>query len=295
MFKEEEVVSNNLGDINNRYSGVAANGSTWEIYNGDSLAVLKTLPNEFCDCVVTSPPYFWLRDYQSEGQLGLEDTVEEFIEKLNSVMNEIYRVLKPSGTVFINIGDTYYSGKGESQGVDKKSKKRRFGLRAVDKSGGMGIGLKPKTLIGIPWRLALKMIHSNWILRSNIIWYRKHSLPEAVKDRPKRSYEFIFMFVKKKNYYFDRTDLLEHEQEDMWTITARPKAAKGIQTAPYPDELVERCLNVGCPEGGIVLDPFSGSGTTVRVANNLRRNGIGIDLSNEFCLHAVKELQKNSL
>jgi DNA modification methylase len=206
-------------------------------------------------------------------------------------MDEVYRVLKSDGVLFLNLGDTYYSGKGKSQGVDKKSSKRRFGLRAVDKSGGLDIGIRPKSLIGIPWRVALEMTQRRWVLRSPIIWYRKYSLPEAVKDRPKRSYEHIFMFVKSRKYFFDRSVLDAEEQEDMWTIVARPKAThRG--TAPYPDELVQRCLDVGCPPHGSVLDPFAGGGTTLRVALQSGRSATGIDLNPEFCRFMIDELKK---
>lgn len=272
--------------------GTAQNGANWQIINDEALEALKTIPAKSVDCVITSPPYFWLRDYGINEQLGLEASIEEFIDKLSQIMTEVYRVLKPTGILFLNIGDTYYSGKGESQGIDIKNSKRRFGLRAVDKGGGMGIGLRGKTLIGIPWRLVLTMISSKWILRSSIIWYRKYALPESVKDRPRRSYEFVFMFTKARNYYFDRTELLNSEQEDMWTITARPKAGSAIDTAPFPDELVERCIKIGCPQGGTVLDPFVGSGTTVRVAIQMGRHGIGIDLNPRFCTYAIESLLK---
>jgi len=190
-----------------------------------------------------------------------------------------------------NLGDTYYSGKGQSLGKDKKSSKRRFGLRSVDKSGGLDIGVKPKSLIGIPWRIALEMIHRGWVLRSPIIWYRKNSLPESVRDRPKRSYENVFMFTKNRKYYFNREILEVEEQEDMWTIAARPKGSH-LGTAPFPDELVQRCLNIGCPPSGSVLDPFAGGGTTLRVAVESGRPAIGIELHPEFCAYICSEMEK---
>jgi DNA modification methylase len=207
-------------------------------------------------------------------------------------MDEVFRVLRKDGVLFLNLGDTYYSGKGQSHGVDRKSSKRRFGLRAVDKSGGLGIGLKPKTLIGVPWRIATEMIGRGWTLRSPIIWYRKHSLPESVKDRPRRSYEHIFMFVKNRKYYFDRQVLVDAEQEDMWTIVARPKSSNGLGTAPFPDELVQRCLDIGCEPSGNVLDPFAGSGTTLRVALQSGRPAIGIELNPEFCQYMISQLSE---
>jgi len=206
-------------------------------------------------------------------------------------MDEVYRVLTQDGVLFLNLGDTYYSGKGQSHGIDKKSSKRRFGLRAVDKSGGLDIGIKPKSLIGIPWRVALEMLKRNWVLRSPIIWYRKYSLPESVNDRPRRSYEHVFMFVKSRKYYFNRQVLENEEQEDMWTIVARPKGTH-LGTAPYPDELVQRCLDIGCPPGGTVLDPFAGGGTSLRVAVQSGRSATGIDLSPEFCQHIIDELSE---
>ncbi|GAB3883363.1 DNA-methyltransferase [Spirosoma agri] len=290
MIAAEHENSTSAYDGINKYEGVSSKGNDWAVYNGDSQEVLKQLTSDQFDCVVTSPPYFWLRDYGYEGQIGLEESVDEFIENLCLTFDEIYRVMKPSGVFFLNIGDTYYSGKGESKGVDKKSSKRRFGLRAVDKSGGLGIGIRPKSLIGIPWRVATEMIRRGWVLRSTIIWYRKHALPESVRDRPRRSYEFVFMMTKHKDYYFNREPLKEVEQEDMWTITARPKS-QNLGTAPYPDELVERCLSIGCPNSGLVLDPFLGSGTTARVALNMGRDVVGIDLSKEFCEYTVNQLQ----
>ena len=271
--------------------GVTSKNTSWAIYNGDALAVLKELPDETYNCVVTSPPYFWLRDYGVDGQIGLEETVSEYIDLVSSVMDEVYRVLRRDGVLFLNLGDTYYSGKGKSHGVDRKSSKRRFGLRAVDKSGGLDIGIKSKSLVGIPWRVAIEMTTRNWVLRSPIIWYRKNSLPESVVDRPRRSYEHVFMFSKDRKYFFDRKVLVEEEQEDMWTIVARPKAAH-LGTAPFPDELVQRCLNIGCPPNGLVLDPFAGSGTTLRVAVESGRPATGIDLNPEFCHYMISELGK---
>ena len=272
--------------------GRTKTGANWTVYTGDAYEVLQHLASESYNCVITSPPYFWLRDYEVDGQIGLEETVAGYVKSICSVMDEMFRVLTKDGILFLNLGDTYYSGKGKSHGVDRKSRKRRFGLRAVDKSGGLGIGLKPKTLIGVPWRVANEMIGRGWILRSPIIWYRKHSLPESVKDRPRRSYEHVFMFTKSRRYYFSRQVLEDAEQEDMWTIVARPKSSNGLGTAPFPDELVQRCLDIGCPLDGTVLDPFAGSGTTLRVAVQTGRGATGIDLNPDFCEYMIKELQK---
>jgi len=244
------------------------------------------------DCVVTSPPYFWLRDYKVDGQIGLEDSVEAYVVALKEVMQKVRAKLKPEGVLFLNLGDTYYSGKGEPHGDDKKSSKRRFGLRAVDKSGGLGIGLQRKSAIGIPWRVAIAMCLDNWVLRSPIIWHRENCLPEpTAKDRPSRSYETVFMFVKSRKYYFNKKNLPEDNwAEDVWNIAPRPKMNGAIDTAPFPDELVERCLTVGCRPGGTVLDPFSGSGTTMRVALKAGHPAIGVDLNPEFCEYTRRSL-----
>ncbi len=272
--------------------GLTKDGIAWTVYTGDALDALQRIPENTYNCVVTSPPYFWLRDYEIEGQIGLEDSVTDYVRSIGSIMDCVFRVLKPEGVLFLNLGDTYYSGKGMAHGIDPKSSKRRFGLRAVDKSGGLGIGLRPKTLIGVPWRVALDMIARGWILRSSIIWYRKHSLPESVKDRPRRSYENIFMFAKDKRNYFDRKTLTDSEQEDMWTIIARPKSSNGLSTAPFPDELVKRCLDIGCAPGGTVLDPFAGSGTALRVAVQSGRPATGIELNPRFCEHMITVLKR---
>jgi DNA modification methylase len=271
-------------------NGITSKGIEWNLYTGDALEVLKHLPDASFNCVVTSPPYFWLRDYGSDEQIGHENTIQDYVDALTSVMDEVYRVLAPDGLLFLNIGDTYYSGKGKSHGQDPKSSKRRFGLRAVDKSGGMGIGLQRKTMMGIPWRVAIEMTQRNWILRSTIIWNRIDRLNEAVRDRPRRSYEYVFMLAKSRFYHFDRQELKDKDEEDIWSI--RASKTNGIDTAPFPEELVERCLKIGCIPGGKVLDPFVGSGTTAKVALESCRSATGIELNSEFSEYAVKKLRE---
>ena len=265
--------------------------SRWAIFCGDAKDVLAGMPDGWADCVVTSPPYFWLRDYGVEGQIGLERSVDEYVSNVCAVLDEVKRVLHKKGVLFLNVGDTYYSGKGKSHGVDRKSSKRRFGLRAVDESGGLGIGLLRKSLIGIPWRLGIALSTSGWVLRSSIIWHRMNRLPEYVLDRPSRSYEYVLMLAKDRHYFFDKGPLIEHEfDEDVWSIKARPKSA-GVDTASFPDELVKRCLTVGCPEKGVVLDPFLGAGTAARVALEMGRSAIGVELNRDFCEHAASQLE----
>lgn len=278
----------------NHWRGQTGGGVPWDVYLGDAHEVLLTLPENQFSCAVTSPPYYWLRDYGVDNQIGQEETIDLYVNSISTVMNEVKRVLKPDGLLFLNLGDTYYSGKGKSHGKDKKSKKRRFGLRAVDKSGGLGVKLRPKSIIGIPWRVAIEMSQRGWVLRSSIIWHRKNSLPEAVMDRPRRSYEYIFMFAQNRKYYFNRDAFISKPEieEDMWTIHARPKPTNGVDTAPYPDELVQRCLDLGCPPDGMVLDPFAGAGTTMRVSLQSGRPATGIELNPSFCEYIVNQLQK---
>lgn len=293
MYKDNEKIITNEEQIveipKTCWSGRVQSGKEWTVHNGDVIDVLSKLDNESFNCCVTSPPYFWLRDYGNDKQIGKEETVEDYVKAIGNVMNEVQRTLKSDGLLFLNLGDTYYSGKGQSQGKDAKSKKRRFGLRAVDKSGGLGIGLQRKSAIGIPWRVALELMQNEWVLRSTIIWHRENCLPEFVRDRPRRSYEYVFMFAKSRKYYFDREPLVtQNVDEDVWTITANGKA--DINTAPYPDELVERLLSIGCKKGGGVLDPFAGSGTTLRVAIDKGFSATGIEINPEFCKYMVNQL-----
>jgi len=270
---------------------------SWRLLNGPVKECLDLIEDESINCVVTSPPYFWLRDYGVEGQIGWEDSVRGYEVAITEVMGKVYKKLHPQGVLFLNLGDTYYSGKGLPCGPDKKNSKRRFGLRAVDKSGGLGIGLKQKSAIGIPWRVAIEMCLNNWILRSPIIWHRENCLPEpSAKDRPGRTYETVFMFVKSRHYYFNRNNLPDDKwAQDVWNIAPTRKGNGALNTAPFPDELVERCLAIGCKPGGTVLDPFSGSGTTIRVSVRSGRPSIGIDLNADFCEHTVRSLLKSTM
>lgn len=291
VTKGKQIRASDSANNRAEWHGSLTGGNKWSIFHGLAEKVLERFDDESVHCAVTSPPYFWLRDYGVEGQIGLEGTVQDYVVSIAKVMDQVRRVLKPDGLLFLNLGDTYYSGKGKSHGTDKKSTKRRFGLRAVDKSGGLGIGLQRKTIIGIPWRVAIEMSSRGWVLRSPIIWHRENCLPEAVNDRPSRSYEYVFMFSKQRHYFFNKQALIDQKiDEDMWSISTRPKSGNGLDTAPYPDELVSRCLKIGCPPRGVVLDPFVGSGTTVRVALASGRSAIGIDLNREFCLYTANQL-----
>jgi DNA modification methylase len=269
-------------------SGKRDNDTTWKLFHGDAREVLRQLPAGSVNTTVTSPAYYWQRDYEVEGQFGLEPTIDGYVENLRATFAELKRVLTDDGTLWLNLGDTYYNAKGRPHGEDEKHRKRRMtGLRAVD---GPGLGLPRKSLIGIPWRVALALQQDGWILRSPIVWERKTAIPEPTgKDRPWRKYEFIFLFSKSVRYYFDRDGLAG--EEDVWHIEPeRRTRARGTHYAPYPRSLVERCLNAGCPAGGVVLDPFVGGGTTMYVAQDMGRSSIGIDLNADFCDLIAREM-----
>ena len=215
----------------------------------------------------------------------MEDSIQGFVDNIVESMTALRTALKPTATIFLNLGDTYYNAKGRPHGKDAKHKRRRMSvLRAVD---GPGLGLPRKSLIGMPWRVALAMQTAGWTLRSDIIWQRETSIPEpTAKDRPWRTYEHIFMFTKSVKYYFDRNEL--DGEEYIWLIEPeRNSLARGTHYAPYPRALVRRCISIGCPEGGTVLDPFVGGGTTMSVALEMNRDAVGVELNPTFCEHIV--------
>jgi DNA modification methylase len=259
---------------------------------GDAREVLPHLAADSFQCVVTSPPYFWQRDYGVAGQIGLETSIDTYVNNLCITMELVKDVLDPKGLLFLNLGDTYYSAKGKPQGRDKKHTGRRLKvLRAVDTNG---LGVPKKTIIGIPWRVALAMISRGWILRCPIIWKREGSVPEPnARDRPWRTHEMIFMFSKSRRYYFSRKALRDYQEEDVWTIPTRSKTGR-VHTAVFPPALVKRCLEIGCSKVGRVLDPFAGSGTVLKVATELGHDAVGIDLNPQYCEMMAADLNSAS-
>ncbi len=209
---------------------------------------------------------------------------------MNEPFNELRRVLKERGTFFLNIGDAYYNAKGKPHGTDRKSSGRQLArtrLRAVD---GPGLGLPRKSLIGMPWRVDLALQAAGWTLRSNVIWERPGCLGEpTAHDRPHRTYEHVFVFVKSTKYFFNRAAL--GGEEDIWRIPARPNNPCS-HAAPFPIELVDRCLASGCPKNGVVLDPFLGSGTTEISALRSGRSVIGIEMKQSYCEEAERRILK---
>lgn len=253
----------------------------WLVSQDDAKAGVARLPDNFVDCIVTSPPYYWQRDYGVDGQTGQEDTVEAYVDALRGVFSEALRALKPTGTAFIVIGDTYYSGRGQPKGGDPKMVWRgvaRQKYRAVDKPG---FGVPKKSLLGIPWRVALGLQQDGWTIRSAVVWRKVKPLAEpSVRDRPWTTTETIFILTKTGKYHFNRAGL--DGQEDVWNIPATSANRRYRHAAPYPEALVERCLAVGCPPGGVVLDPYAGSATTLVVAADRGMSAIGIELNPDY-------------
>ena len=226
IANESTADSNHNPSSKTEWSGsYAPTGKDWNVYCGDTREVLCRLPRNHYTCVITSPPYYWQRDYGVEGQIGIEPTVEGYVKAVCDVMDGVKDVLNPKGVLFLNLGDTYYSGKGRPKGMDRKHNGRRFStLRAVDTSG---LGPPKKTLLGMPWRVTLAMIDRGWILRSSIIWRRENAVPEPnVRDRPCRTYEFVFLFAKARQYRFSRRELRNLGVEDVWTIESQSRARR---------------------------------------------------------------------
>ena len=296
------------------------------IFCGDALDVLRTMPDNFVHCCITSPPYYALRDYGAEGQIGREDTPAQYVARLTEVFSEVWRVLRPNGTLWLNIADTYCGTGSKGDHLDPKNPSGR---------NGQGVSLaqrvenvKAKDMIGIPWMLAFALRDTGWYLRSDIIWQKANPMPESCKDRPSRCYEHVFLLTKSRSYYYDAAAIAEpvaestpmrmrrkfgknkysagipgqahqhlndyrpngyaeedipllRNKRDVWQINSVPY--KGAHFAAYPPKLVETCLLAGCPQDGIVLDPFLGSGTTAAVAKQMGRHYIGIELNPDYC------------
>jgi DNA modification methylase len=292
------------------------------LHHGDALDVSRLLPDAAADCIVTSPPYFGLRDYGIDGQYGLESSPSEYVSRMCLTFKVLRRVLADDGTLWLNIGDSYYSGKGSPTQPDLKNEARRPPMRVLDQPGQDWAS--PKNLLGIPWRVAFALQDDGWILRNAIIWNKPNAMPESVTDRLSGRYEHVFMFSKSRRYWFDLDPIREphtakpqrryapqkvdksprpdgalqtfkpvlsdtpttyghpegRNAGDVWTIPTQPFAAAHF--AVMPVQLAQRCILAGCKPGGVVLDPFSGSGTTGLAAQRTGRRYIGIDINAEY-------------
>ena len=275
------------------------------ILYGDCRETLKTVTNSSVQTCVTSPPYYGLRDYGGEkNQIGLEQTPEEYIDQLVQVFKEVHRVLKDDGTLWVNIGDSYYnyrSGKGQALPKQTVSKSNQDLPQVNPKRGNKLDGLKEKDLIGIPWMLAFALRKDGWYLRQDIIWHKPNPMPESVKNRCTKSHEYIFLFSKTKKYYFDHKGIMEdatkqeglRAKRSVWTQSA-DSAPSAEHFATYPQGLIKPCVIAGSPKGGLVLDPFAGLGTTGIVAENLGRDSIMIELSKEYIREMKKRITKHT-
>lgn len=283
------------------------------IIESECLEGLKTLPDNYVHCCVTSPPYWGLRDYGVDGQLGLESTPELFIEKMVQIFTEVKRVLRNDGTLWLNLSDSY-GGSGKGAATHPKTI-HNFKSKKI----------KPKDLVGIPWMVAFALRNSGWYLRQDIIWSKPNPMPESVKDRCTKSHEYIFLLSKSSKYFYDyeaiktKMNCSEHDartrisrkrfpsklingirgnnatisefanKRSVWTVTT--KGYKDAHFATYPEKLIIDCIKAGCPENGIVLDPFMGSGTTAIVARKLYRNYIGFELNPKYIEIAERRLE----
>lgn len=308
-----------------------------QIIQSDCIQGLKQIPDGVVQTCVTSPPYYGLRDYGNDEQIGLEETPEAYVQKMVEVFREVKRVLKDDATLWLNLGDSYSSqGGGQVEqtvrGNTDYVNSGQLGSKGKGTSRKPTYGLKPKDLIGIPWMVAFALRADGWYLRQDIIWNKPNPMPESVTDRCTKSHEYIFLLSKSQKYYYDHEAIKEpqsassierqkrswngntdrgyvngkqnhlnkyfertKDQQDtdrnkrsVWTINTKPY--KEAHFATYPEKLIEPCIKAGSPEGGIVLDPFMGAGTTALVARKLNRNYLGFELNPEYISIAEKRL-----
>jgi len=260
------------------------------VLEGDSLDVLRLLPSNSIQCAITSPPYWGLRDYNIQGQIGLEPTLQEFINHLVAIFNELKRVLRDDGTLWLNIGDGYTSGNRGYRAADKKNPARAMTVRPDTPKG-----LKPKDLQGIPWRLAFALQDDGWYLRSDIIWNKPNVMPESVKDRPTKSHEYLFMLTKSEQYYYNYEASKEmglngeyRNRRTVWNINTQ--SFHDAHFATFPQKLIEPCIQISSKPDDFVLDPFFGSGTVGLVCVQTKRKYVGIELNPEYIEIAADRL-----
>jgi DNA modification methylase len=287
---------------------------------------MRTLPDASVHCCVTSPPYWGLRDYGHDGQIGLEATPEAYVDRMVEVFREVRRVLRDEGTAWVNLGDSYFgTGRGPTHptGFHGGDNGTSFPTKGVYSHST----LKGKDLVGIPWRVAFALQADGWWLRQDIIWHKPNPMPESVRDRCTKAHEYVFLLTKSERYYYDAEAVSEpsayagvltndfsasaiglrikpsgnavpgrfytvkptRNRRSVWTVTTKPYS--GAHFAVMPPDLVEPCIKAGCPEGGTVLDPFAGSGTTLAVAAELGRSGIGCELNPEYIALAERRIK----
>ena len=300
--------------------------NTVTIHVGDCLHTLQTMPDASVQCCVTSPPYWGLRDYGHDGQIGLEDTPESYVARMVDVFREVRRVLRDDGTLWLNLGDSYAatsrsSGASMASTLNTKPTAAKTAAQRECGTWKTGIGdAKPKDLLGIPWRVAFALQADGWYLRQDIIWHKPNPMPESVRDRCTKAHEYVFLLSKSQRYYYDAEAVAEpatagthitteksfggqaagakvvpsgnqipgkqwswgntRNRRSVWTIT--PKPFSGAHFAVMPPDLADLCIRAGCPEGGVVLDPFGGAGTVGLVADRLGRDAVLCELNPEY-------------
>jgi DNA modification methylase len=267
-----------------------ANGRSGIIV-GDARSILRDIPDETFRACITSPPYWGLRDYGVAEQIGAEMQLDRYIEHLVAVFREVRRVLRPDGTLWLNIGDAYTSGNRTWRDSDKKNPAREMAYRPPTP-----LGLKPKDLIGIPWKIAFALQADGWFLRSDIVWDKPNCQPESVRDRPTRSHEYVFLLTKSEEYFYDWQAVQEpsltnggtRRKRTVWQVNTEAFAEAHFAT--FPSKLVEPMVQAGTEPGDFVLDPFFGSGTVGEVSQRLGRNFIGVELKAEYADIALKRL-----
>ncbi len=254
------------------------------LFCGDACRALELLPSASVQTVLTSPPYWSLRDYGVDEQIGRDDSLETYLRSIVTAFEQIRRVLRDDGTVWLNVGDSYTSGNRRYRAPDQKNRARAMDVRPPTPEG-----LKPKDLIGVPWRLALALQEAGWWLRGEVIWSKPNAHPESVRDRPTKAHETIFLLSKQKDYYYE-TDAVQgpggRRLRSVWEIPTEPaRRLKGHvddHPAMMPLSLARRCLAITSRPDSVVLDPYAGSGTTLLAASELGRQWVGIELKSDF-------------
>lgn len=246
------------------------------------------------NCIVTSPPFYGQRDYGVDGQIGLEAHPRDYVDTLVEIFNACADILTDTGSLWVNLGDTYWSGKGQHRSQESKQSARRFGLRPQDAKGD-GKWARPKQLLLIPHRFAIEMQDSGWLVRNDNVWVKPNPVPDQVRDRCSMSHEYVFHFTKERWYYFNRERVARSMSTgrklpplDTWQVP--PARGNGLHKAAFSEELVRIPILATTPPGGIVLDPFNGSGTSTVFARRNQLRSIGIDVSEDYCREAVERL-----
>ena len=265
------------------------------LFCADANLSLELLPRSCVQTVLTSPPYWSLRDYKVEDQIGRDDSLSDYLDSIVDAFEKLKRVLRDDGTVWLNVGDAYTSGNRRYRAPDRKNRARAMGVRPPTPKG-----LKPKDLIGLPWRIAFMLQQAGWWLRSEVIWHKPNAHPESVRDRPTKAHETLFLLTKNQNYFYDpevECGPNRRRLRTVWDVPTEPRKRRYGQAddhpAPMPMTLARRCLSLTSRKGDIVLDPYAGSGTTLLAARELERKWIGIELNPSFADLIERRMRSN--